>query len=158
MTEVAGDEYGVPMSSLLVIHGPNLNLLGTREPDVYGASTLADHIATLTEAARAQSMTVTDFQTNSEGDLVNAIHAARAVHQAIIINAGAFTHYSWAIHDALRSFEGPIVEVHLSNPGAREEFRHVSVLSPVVNGTISGFGGLGYVLAVHAVATLLKDS
>ncbi len=155
---MAGDEYGVPMSSLLVIHGPNLNLLGTREPDVYGASTLADHIATLTEAARAQSMTVTDFQTNSEGDLVNAIHAARAVHQAIIINAGAFTHYSWAIHDALRSFEGPIVEVHLSNPGAREEFRHVSVLSPVVNGTISGFGGLGYVLAVHAVATLLKDS
>lgn len=158
MTEVAGDEYGVPMSSLLVIHGPNLNLLGTREPDVYGASTLADHVAALTEVARTQSMTVTDIQTNSEGDLVNAIHAARGVHQAIIINAGAFTHYSWAIHDALRSFEGPIVEVHLSNPGAREEFRHVSVLSSVVNGTISGFGGLGYVLAVHAVATLLKDS
>jgi 3-dehydroquinate dehydratase-2 len=153
-----GDEYRVLMSSLLVIHGPNLNLLGTREPDVYGASTLADHIAALTEAAHAHSLTVTDLQSNSEADIVDAIHAARGAHDAIIINAGAFTHYSWAIHDALRSFGGPIVEVHLSNPGAREEFRHVSVLSSVVDGTISGFGGLGYVLAVQAVGALLKDS
>lgn len=142
------------MSSLLVIHGPNLNLLGTREPDVYGSTTLADHIASLTEVARAHSMTVTDLQSNSEAAIVDAIHAAQNVHDFIIINAGAFTHYSWAIHDALRSFAGRVIEVHISNPGAREEFRHVSVLSSVVDGTISGFGGYGYVLAVHALAAL----
>lgn len=142
------------MSSLLVIHGPNLNLLGTREPDVYGASTLADHIASLTEVARVHSMSVTDIQSNSEAAIVDAIQSAQNVHDAIIINAGAFTHYSWAIHDALRSFKGRIIEVHLSNPGAREEFRHVSVLSSVVDGTISGFGGYGYVLAVHALAAM----
>lgn len=142
------------MSSLLVIHGPNLNLLGTREPDVYGSTTLADHIASLTEVARAHSITVTDLQSNSEAAIVDAIHAAQNVHDFIIINAGAFTHYSWAIHDALRSFAGRVIEVHISNPGAREEFRHVSVLSSVVDGTISGFGGYGYVLAVHALAAL----
>lgn len=142
------------MSSLLVIHGPNLNLLGTREPDVYGSQTLADHLAALTEAARAFSMTVTDLQSNSESAIVDTIHAAKGVHDSIIINAGAFTHYSWAIHDALRSFPGRVIEVHLSNPGAREDFRHVSVLSSVVNGTISGFGGYGYVLAVHALAEM----
>lgn len=142
------------MSSLLVLHGPNLNLLGTREPDVYGAATLADHIASLTEAAHAHSMTVTDIQSNSESVIVEAIHAAQNVHDFIIINAGAFTHYSWAIHDALRSYAGRVIEVHISNPGAREDFRHVSVLSSVVDGTISGFGGYGYVLAVHALAAL----
>ena len=142
------------MSSLLVIHGPNLNLLGTREPEVYGSQTLSDHIGALTEAARAHSMTVVDVQSNSEAAIVEAIHAAKGVHDAIIINAGAFTHYSWAIHDALRSFPGRVIEVHLSNPGAREDFRHVSVLSSVVDGTISGFGGYGYVLAVHALAEM----
>ncbi len=142
------------LSSILVVHGPNLNLLGTREPDVYGTATLADHVATVTAAAAPHGISVADVQSNSEGELVNAIHAAKGAHDAIIINAGAFTHYSWALHDALRSFPGNVIEVHLSNPGAREEFRHVSVLSGVVNGTISGLGGVGYSLAVQALLQL----
>lgn len=142
------------LSSILVVHGPNLNLLGTREPDVYGNATLADHVAAVTAAAALHGISVADVQSNSEGELVNAIHAAKGVHDAIIINAGAFTHYSWALHDALRSFPGNVIEVHLSNPGAREEFRHVSVLSGVVNGTISGLGGVGYSLAVQALLQL----
>lgn len=142
------------LTSLLVLHGPNLNLLGSREPEVYGTATLADHVAAVVSAAQPHGISVADFQSNSESDLVNAIHTAKGTHDAIIINAGAFTHYSWALHDALRSFPGNIVEVHLSNPGAREDFRHVSVLSGVVNGTISGFGGQGYVLAVQALVHL----
>jgi 3-dehydroquinate dehydratase-2 len=142
------------LSSILVLHGPNLNLLGTREPSVYGTATLADHVATVTLAAQSHGISVSDVQSNSESDLVNAVHTAKGVHDAIIINAGAFTHYSWALHDALRSFPGRIIEVHLSNPGAREEFRHVSVLSGVVDGSISGFGGVGYSLAVQALVQL----
>lgn len=142
------------LSSILVLHGPNLNLLGTREPSVYGTATLADHVATVALAAQAHGISVSDVQSNSESELVDAVHAAKGVHDAIIINAGAFTHYSWALHDALRSFPGRIIEVHLSNPGAREEFRHVSVLSGVVDGSISGFGGVGYSLAVQALVQL----
>ena len=142
------------LSSILVLHGPNLNLLGTREPEVYGTATLADHVATVVAAAKEHGISVGDTQSNSEAELVTAVHSAKGNYDAIIINAGAFTHYSWALHDALRSFPGNVIEVHLSNPGAREEFRHVSVLSGVVNGTISGFGGLGYVLAVQALVQL----
>lgn len=142
------------LSSILVLHGPNLNLLGTREPEVYGTATLADHVATVTAAAKDHGISVSDTQSNSESELVDAVHSAKGKYDAIIINAGAFTHYSWALHDALRSFPGNIIEVHLSNPGAREEFRHISVLSGVVNGTISGFGGLGYALAVQALVQL----
>jgi len=142
------------LSSILLIHGPNLNLLGTREPEVYGHATLADHVATVVAAASTHGILVEHVQTNTEGEMVNAIHAANGKAEGIIINAGAFTHYSWAVHDALKSYPGNIVEVHLSNPGAREQFRHVSVLSPVVNGTISGFGGLGYALAVEALVEL----
>jgi len=142
------------LMSLLLIHGPNLNLLGTREPEVYGHATLADHVATVVAAASGHGISVEHVQTNTEGEMVNAIHAAKGTSDAIVINAGAFTHYSWAVHDALKSYPGNIVEVHLSNPGAREQFRHVSVLSPVVNGTISGFGGLGYALAVEALVEL----
>ena len=142
------------LTSILLIHGPNLNLLGTREPEVYGHATLADHVATVVAAASTHGILVEHVQTNTEGDMVNAIHAANGKAEGIIINAGAFTHYSWAVHDALKSYPGNIVEVHLSNPGAREQFRHVSVLSPVVNGTISGFGGLGYALAVEALVEL----
>jgi len=142
------------LSSILLIHGPNLNLLGTREPEVYGHATLADHVATVIAAASAHGISVEHVQTNTEGEMVNAIHAAKGTADAILINAGAFTHYSWAVHDALKSYPGNIVEVHLSNPGAREQFRHISVLSPVVNGTISGFGGLGYALAVEALVEL----
>jgi len=142
------------LSSILLIHGPNLNLLGTREPEVYGHATLADHVATVVAAASTHGILVEHVQTNTEGEMVNAIHAANGKAEGIIINAGAFTHYSWAVHDALKSYPGNIVEVHLSNPGAREQFRHVSVLSPVVSGTISGFGGLGYALAVEALVEL----
>jgi 3-dehydroquinate dehydratase-2 len=142
------------LSSILVLHGPNLNLLGTREPEVYGTATLSSHIEAVTVAASAHGISVSDMQSNSEGELVNAIHAANGVYSGIIINAGAFTHYSWAIHDALKSFPGHVIEVHLSNPGAREQFRHISVLAPVVDGTISGFGGLGYSLAVEALVEL----
>ena len=142
------------LSSVLVLNGPNLNLLGQREPEVYGATTLADHMATLTSEAQKSGIVVEHLQTNSEAEMVSAIQQARQQYQGIIINAGAFTHYSWAIHDALRSYDGMAVEVHLSNPSAREEFRHVSVLSSVVAGTISGFGGAGYVLALQALKSL----
>lgn len=142
------------ISSVLVLNGPNLNLLGQREPQVYGATTLDEHVASLRAEAQKYNVSIQHLQSNSESELVAAIHDARGSYDAIIINAGAFTHYSWAIHDALRSFDGAIVEVHLSNPGAREEFRHVSVLSSVVSGTISGFGGAGYVLALHSLVAL----
>ena len=145
------------LSSILVLHGPNLNLLGHREPDVYGTATVADHVQTLKDSLGTRSISVVDVQSNSESDLVDAVHAAKGVHDAIVINAGAFTHYSWALHDALRSFDGRIIEVHISNPGAREEFRHVSVLAPVVHGTISGFGGLGYKLAANALLSMFGD-
>lgn len=142
------------LSSILVLHGPNLNLLGTREPEIYGSATLSDHVNTVKAEASSHGIAVADLQSASEAELVSAIHEAKGVHDAIIINAGALTHYSWALHDALRSFPGKIIEVHLSNPGAREDFRHVSVLAPVVDGSISGFGGMGYALAVQALLRL----
>jgi 3-dehydroquinate dehydratase-2 len=142
------------LSSILVLHGPNLNLLGTREPEIYGSATLSDHVDTVKAEASQHGIAVADVQSASESELVSAIQQAKGAHDAIIINAGALTHYSWAIHDALRSFPGKVVEVHLSNPGAREDFRHVSVLSSVVDGTISGFGGTGYALAVQALLRL----
>ena len=138
------------VSSILVIHGPNLNLLGSREPSVYGTSTIDDHCATVKSAA-GEGTRVDSFQSNSEAEVVGAVQGARGRYDAIIINAGALTHYSWALHDAVRAFAGPVVEVHISNPTAREEFRHTSVLAGVVSGTISGFGGLGYRLAVEAL-------
>lgn len=143
-------------TSILLIHGPNLNLLGTREPEIYGSSTLDDHVAAAGAAAGDRGFTVVAIQSNSESEIVDEIQRAREKHSAIIINAGALTHYSWSIHDALRSFPGPVIEVHLSNPGAREDFRHVSVLSSVVNGTISGFGADGYRLAVEAATSLVR--
>ena len=140
---------------MLLLHGPNLNLLGTREPEVYGTATLADHVARTERAAAEHGLHVEAVQSNHEGDLLDAIHAARSRHAAIIINPGAFTHYAWSLHDALAAFDGPIVEVHLSNPNAREPWRHTSVVAPVADGTIAGFGGLGYDLAVRAVAERL---
>jgi 3-dehydroquinate dehydratase-2 len=141
---------------VLVLSGPNLNLLGTREPDVYGTATLDDHLATASTAAAARGLAVEHLQSNHEGDLVEAVHAARGRVAAIIVNPGAFTHYAWALHDALAAFDGPIVELHISNPERREPWRHTSVVSPVATGTISGFGGDGYRLAVEAVASLVS--
>ncbi len=146
-----------PSPSILLLSGPNLNLLGTREPEIYGTDTLDDHVATATEAAATHGLVVTHLQSNHEGDLVDAIHAARGAHAAIVINPGAFTHYGWSIHDALAAFDGPIVELHLSNPNAREAWRHTSVVAPVATGSIVGFGGFGYRLAIDAVAHVLGE-
>lgn len=140
---------------VLLLSGPNLNLLGERDPAVYGAATLADHVATAIDTATGHGLALEHLQTNHEGELVEAIHAARGRCAAIVINPGAFTHYAWSIHDALAAFEGPVVELHLSNPNAREPWRHTSVVAPVASGTIAGFGGHGYRLALDAVAALL---
>lgn len=147
---------GLPI--VLLLHGPNLNLLGSREPEVYGTATLADHVATAERVAAEQGLTVEATQSNHEGDIVDAIHDARGRCAAIIINPGAFSHYAWSIHDALAAFEGPVVELHLSNPNAREPWRHTSVIAPVAKGSIVGFGGFGYELATRAVADLLARS
>lgn len=141
--------------SVLLLSGPNLNLLGTREPAVYGTETLADHVAAARSAAEQLGLALDHEQHNHEGDIVEAVHRSRGGADAIIINPGAFTHYSWALHDALAAFDGPVVELHLSNPARREEFRHLSVVAPVATGTICGFGATGYRLAVEAVAALL---
>ena len=140
---------------VLLLHGPNLNLLGEREPAVYGTATLADYVACARSAAEARGLDVEDVQSNHEGDLVDAIHAARGRCAAILINPGALTHYAWSLHDALAAFEGPVVEVHISNPNAREPWRHTSVVAPVAVGSISGFGAKGYELAIEALAGLI---
>jgi len=139
----------------MLLHGPNLNLLGEREPEVYGTATLDDYVEFARDNAALHGLTIEPHQSNHEGALIDHIHGARGRCDAIIINPGAFTHYSWAIHDALAAFEGPIVEVHISNPNAREPWRHTSVIAPVATGSIVGFGKQGYDLAVTAVAAKL---
>jgi 3-dehydroquinate dehydratase II len=140
---------------VLLLSGPNLDLLGEREPEVYGTDTLADHVATASAEAARAGLSLEHHQTNHEGELVELVHGARGRAAALVLNAGALTHYSWSLHDALAAFDGVVVEVHLSNPAAREPFRHTSVVAPVASGTIAGFGGLGYRLAIEAVAQLL---
>ena len=140
---------------LLLLSGPNLNLLGERQPDVYGSDTLHDHVEAARVAAAARGLVLEHLQSNHEGEMVDAIHGARGRCAGIVVNPGAFTHYAWAIHDALAAFDGPVVELHLSNPAAREPWRHTSVVAPVAAGTIAGFGGAGYRMAVEAVADLL---
>jgi 3-dehydroquinate dehydratase-2 len=140
---------------ILVLSGPNLNLLGQREPEIYGPQTLDDHVAAAREAADAAGFAVEHLQSNTEGELIDAIQAARGRCAAIVINPGAFGHYAWGLHDALAMFDGPVAEVHISNPNARESWRHTSVVAPVATGTIAGFGGHGYVLAVEAIRRLL---
>ncbi len=141
---------------VLLLSGPNLNLLGIREPDIYGAATLDDHVARARAAAAELGMELEHLQSNHEGDLVEAVHGARGRVAAIIVNAAAMTHYAWSLRDALAAFDGPVVELHLSNPAAREPWRHTSVVTPVATGIISGFGGHGYRLAVEAVSLLLS--
>jgi 3-dehydroquinate dehydratase-2 len=144
------------MPIVLLLSGPNLNLLGIREPEIYGAATIEDHVATATAAAADLGMQLEHLQSNHEGELVDAVLGARGRVAAIIVNAAALTHYSWSLRDALAAFDGPVVELHLSNTAAREPWRHTSVVTPVATGVISGFGGLGYRLAVEAVARLLS--
>ncbi len=141
------------MALITLLHGPNLNLLGQREPAVYGTATLDDYVVAVREAAAAHGHEVEAVQSNHEGALVDAIHSARGRAAAIIINAGAFTHYAWSLHDALAAFAGPVIEVHISNPNAREPWRHTSVIAPVATGSIVGLGIDGYRLAVTALAT-----
>jgi 3-dehydroquinate dehydratase II len=142
---------------VLLLSGPNLNLLGEREPDVYGTATLEDHVAAAAAAAEEHGLRLEHLQSNHEGDLVEAVQGARGRAVAVIVNAGALTHTSWSLHDALAAFDGVVVELHLSNPAAREPFRHTSTIAPVADGCIAGFGGLGYPLAVEAVSRILAD-
>ena len=143
------------MKKVLLIHGPNLNLTGMREPGIYGTDTLASINAEVVQKCEKLGMGCTVFQSNSEGALIDRIHAAREDCAAIIINAGAYTHYSYALRDAISAVRLPCVEVHMSNVHAREEFRHHSVLSPVCAGVIAGFGKHSYLLAVDAVKSIL---
>lgn len=145
-------------NKILLLNGPNLNLLGSREPDIYGTATLEDHIAAASQVAVAAGFTLDAFQSNSASELVNKIHDARSKYSAIIINPGAFTHYAWSISDALNAFDGPVVEVHISNPQSRELWRHTSVVAPVAIGTIAGFGQQSYVLGVQAIAHYIKHN
>ncbi|MGA9382079.1 MAG: type II 3-dehydroquinate dehydratase [Phormidium sp.] len=142
--------------SILVLHGPNLNLLGKREPGVYGTVTLDEINQLLEREAEALQVTVSPFQSNHEGALVDAIHAAMGQHQGLLINAGAYTHTSVAIRDAIAAVAIPTVEVHLSNIYKREEFRHHSYIAPVAIGQISGFGAQSYWLGLIALVNHLK--
>jgi 3-dehydroquinate dehydratase-2 len=142
--------------NVLVLHGPNLNLLGLREPGIYGATTLAQIDARSIELGKSLNVTVQSFQSNHEGALVDAIHAARDRYQGIVINAGAYTHTSVAIRDAISAVQIPTVEVHLSNIYKREEFRHHSYLASIVVGQISGFGANSYYLGLQALVAHLE--
>ncbi|MEO0389984.1 MAG: type II 3-dehydroquinate dehydratase [Pseudomonadota bacterium] len=144
------------MTSILVLNGPNLNMLGTREPEIYGAASLADVEALCAKTAAALGMTVECAQSNHEGALVDAIQAARGTHAGIVLNAGAYTHTSIALRDAISAAGVPVVELHISNTHAREPFRHVSHIAPVALGTIQGFGIDGYALGLRALAAHLE--
>lgn len=143
------------MATLLLLSGPNLNLLGEREPEVYGTTTL-DELVDLARAAAAKcGHELEHVQSNFEGALIDAIHGARGRCAAIVVNPGAFTHYAYAIADALACYDGPVIELHLSNPATRERWRHRSVVAPYVTGTVAGLGSTGYRVAIEAVAELL---
>ena len=143
------------LPTIYVLNGPNLNLLGTREPEIYGSDTLDDIAGRLEDRARSLGLVVDMRQSNHEGHLIDWLHEANAEGaKAVILNAGAFTHSSIALHDAIKSITVPVIEVHLSNPHAREPFRHRSFVAPAAKGTIAGFGALGYELALDAAARL----
>lgn len=146
------------MPSVLILNGPNLNLLGQRQPEVYGRTTLADIEASCAAHAVDLKLDVAFIQSNHEGVMIDAVHAAKGVHAGLIINAGAYTHTSIALMDAVASVEIPMVEVHLSNIHARETFRHVSYLSKVALGQICGFGAQGYLMALDALAARVVPS
>lgn len=143
---------------LTVINGPNLNLLGTREPEIYGHETLADIEAQCAATAREFSLTVDCFQSNSEGAIVDKLHSVRGSTAGIVLNAGAYTHTSVAIRDALANVPAPFIEVHISNVHAREAFRHHSYLSDVAAAVIVGCGSQGYEFAIRRLATLVGAS
>ncbi len=138
---------------IMVLNGPNLNLLGVREPEIYGHDTLDDIAGQLDDRARELGLEIDLRQSNHEGHLVDWLHEAQARScRAVLLNAGGFTHTSVAIHDAIRGVKTPVIEVHLSNPHTREAFRHVSLVGQAARGTIAGFGALSYLLALEAAA------
>ncbi|MBA15711.1 MAG: type II 3-dehydroquinate dehydratase [Sphingomonas sp.] len=139
--------------SIFVLNGPNLNLLGLREPEIYGSDTLDDIAGMLEDRARDLDLTIDMRQSNHEGHLIDWLHEAQAREaKAVLLNAGAFTHTSLALYDAIRAIRTPVIEVHLSNPLTREEFRHESYVGRAARGTIAGFGALSYLLALEAAA------
>jgi 3-dehydroquinate dehydratase II len=140
---------------VLVIHGPNLNLLGDREPEIYGTQSLDDVNELIETSASDLGLSVRCAQYNGEGQIVDALHAARDGADLVVINPGAYAHYSYAIADAIKSIGIPTIEVHLSNIHARDEFRRTSVTAAACRGTVGGFGPLSYVLALHAAAKML---
>ncbi len=145
------------MGKILVMNGPNLNLLGTREPEIYGSLTLADIHERLRQRANEADLDIEFMQSNHEGVLVDAIQRARRTVDYIILNAGAFTHYSIALRDAIAAVNVPVIEVHLSNIHQREEFRHKSVIAPVVLGQIAGFGAESYMAALEIIIWRMGD-
>ena len=146
------------MTRVLVLNGPNLNLLGVREPGVYGAQTLADIEAQVTELAAAWDCEIRFTQSNHEGELIDALHAAMGDCDAVVFNPGAYTHTSYALRDAVSSIGLPVVEIHLSNVAARESFRRQSVIAPACVGQISGFGVNSYLLGLKAALDIVKDA
>lgn len=143
---------------ILVLHGPNLNLLGAREPEVYGLMTLTDIDEKMKELGRELGVDVTSLQSNHEGALIDALHDARAWASGVVFNPGGYTHTSVALRDAISAIQIPVVEVHLSNVYAREEFRHVSMVSVVCKGKVTGFGWRSYTLGLRALVDLLKGT
>ena len=141
---------------LLLLDGPNLNMLGTREPAVYGTMTLADHVARATNTAEVHGYAVDSEQTNDLATMIGFVQQAGGKHRGIVLNAGAFTHFAWSLHDALKSSGLPVVEVHISNPAAREPWRNESVIAPVAIGSVAGFGGESYSLGVEALVRHLE--
>ena len=140
-------------ATVFVLNGPNLNLLGTREPEIYGTDTLDDIAGQLEDRARTLDLEIDMRQSNHEGHLIDWLHEAQARDaRAVILNAGAFTHTSVALHDAIKAVRTPVIEVHLSNPHRREAFRHTSLVGQAARGTIAGFGALSYLLALDAAA------
>lgn len=144
------------MKRIMIINGPNLNLLGMREPNVYGSETLESINEEIAQKAQDMGVAVDFFQSNSEGEIIGEIHKAVSEYDGAVINAGAYTHYSYAIHDAIKAVKKPFVEVHMSNIHAREEFRNKSVIAPACAGQICGLGKMSYILGLEAVVSLIK--
>lgn len=145
------------MKKVLVIHGPNLNLLGTREPEIYGKMTLEDINYQLFKTGKELGVEISAVQTNLEGEIINHFHQAMATQDGVIINPAGYTHTSVAIRDAIAAIDLPVIEIHLSNVYAREEFRHKSLLAPVCVGKITGFGWRSYLLALQAMVDILTE-
>jgi len=139
---------------VLILNGPNLGQLGSREPEVYGTASHADLVSYCTQAAESLGLAAQVRQTDSEAELIGWLHEAADSNAAVILNPAAFTHYSYALRDACAMLNGPLLEVHLTNPASREDFRHTSVVSAVASGVISGFGVFSYILALQAIAAM----